>query len=600
MVKKKEKADSSLKIVKDTLKYFFPIAWKFKKSYFFLFTIKQFFSIIQPFLAIFLMPLIIDELLGGQNITKIIVYAAILVIGEIVLNAITGVLQIQLEKYSDLFDNYFLEEMSLRVMGLDFQLTENKEALDQIEKAKEGMTWYSGGIHGLSTQFFDILSNVVKILGVIILMIINAPLLFIITSIILIIKSLVNKKLNILEISRYNKLSKVNRVFGYYLFEVTNFQYGKDIRLYGAEDMMVNKCNTQIDKMTANWKSSAEENLPLNMGTVFADVARDAATYFYLGFLVIMGKITIGTFSQMLTAGATFHSSMQGIIWGVQEIIKKSNYAYEYVKFMNYPPAMTSGDRQLTKINKHTIEFKNVSFTYPNTDVRVLDNVSIKINDGEHLSVVGLNGAGKTTFIKLMCRLYDVDSGKILLDGVDIKEYEYDEYMKIFSVVFQDFKLLSFSAKENVMLDDDQTDSKIDSLMKLVGLDDKMKSLPNGIHTTIFKEFDDDGIEMSGGEQQKLAIARALYKNSPVVILDEPTAALDPIAEYEIYRQFETLVGGKTAVYISHRLSSCKFCDRIAVFSEGTIKELGTHDQLVIIPNGIYAEMFEAQAQYYK
>ena len=172
--------------------------------------------------------------------------------------------------------------------------------------------------------------------------------------------------------------------------------------------------------------------------------------------------------------------------------------------------------------------------------------------------------------------------------------------MRLFSVVFQDFKLFAFSVEENIVLDGEDNSEKAFETVKLAGLEDKINSMPNKMNTMIFKMFDENGIEPSGGEQQKLAIARALYKNSPVVILDEPTAALDPVAEYEIYRQFNSLVGGKTAVYISHRLSSCKFCDKIAVFSEGTIKEFGTHDTLVTIDGGIYAKMFAAQAQYYK
>lgn len=248
----------------------------------------------------------------------------------------------------------------------------------------------------------------------------------------------------------------------------------------------------------------------------------------------------------------------------------------------------------------HIIEFRDVSFTYPGTQVKVLDHVSITIRSGEHLSIVGLNGAGKTTFVKLLCRLYDVDQGEILLDGVNIKDYEYVEYMKLFSVVFQDFKLLAFSIRENIILDQKASEEEIANIYKLAGIEDKIISLEKGIDTIIFKSFDKDGIELSGGEQQKLAIARALYKNSLIVILDEPTAALDPIAEYDIYRQFDTLVGGKTAIYISHRLSSCKFCDKIAVFAEGMIKEYGNHDELVNLSGGIYPEMFAAQAQYYR
>lgn len=319
--------------------------------------------------------------------------------------------------------------------------------------------------------------------------------------------------------------------------------------------------------------------------------AKDFVTYLYLGILVITGKITIGTFSQMLSAGSTLHDSMQGMIWNMQEIVKRTGYAYEYVKFMNYPPAIEKGEHPVAD-RPHTIEFRNVSFTYPNTDVKVLDNVNITLHPGEHLSVVGLNGAGKTTFIKLLCRLYDTTGGEILLDGVNIREYDYNEYMALFSPVFQDFKLFAFSMRENIILDNDCEEEALLSLTSQIGLNIKTD-------TILFKAFDENGVEPSGGEQQKIAIARALFKKAPVVILDEPTAALDPVAEYDIYRQFDTLVGQKTAIYISHRLSSCRFCDRIAVFSEGRIMEYGTHEELVRKDGGIYAEMFAAQAEYY-
>lgn len=218
---------------------------------------------------------------------------------------------------------------------------------------------------------------------------------------------------------------------------------------------------------------------------------------------------------------------------------------------------------------------------------------------------MGLNGAGKTTFIKLLCRLYDPTAGQILMDGKDVKEYDYQEYMKQFAPVFQDFKLFGFSIGENILQKDasertEEDNKKLNELMKLVELDGLIEKNKNGIDTLVFTIFDEEGIEPSGGEQQKIAIARALQKDAPVIILDEPTSALDPVAEYEIYRQFHTLVGNKTAFYISHRLSSCRFCDRIAVFSDGKIAEYGNHDSLIKIPEGIYAKMFEAQAQYYR
>ena len=286
------------------------------------------------------------------------------------------------------------------------------------------------------------------------------------------------------------------------------------------------------------------------------------------------------------------------MVQGIQGITKRCNYAADFLKFLDYPAAMPKGTRE-TKQGEHVIEFCNVSFKYPRSENYVLKNINLTIRSGEHLSIVGLNGAGKTTFIKLLCRLYDVTEGEIKIDGINIKEYSDEEYRKLFAVVFQDFKLFAFSLKENITLGEAEDEAKIEEVLKLSGLYEDAMKLEHGLDTTLYKSFDEQGTELSGGQQQKVAISRALYRNAPIVILDEPTAALDPVAEYEIYKKFDTLVGGKTAIYISHRLSSCKFCDHIAVFAEDTIKEYGTHETLVNKENGIYAEMFAAQAQYY-
>lgn len=598
MQKQQNKKDSSLKIVKEVVRYFLPIVWKTRKSYFFSGVIQVVVGAISPFVKILVLPLIIDELLGGRDVQKLISYAAIMVLGDVFLSLIDSIMGVVMEKYAEKFNNYITEEMSRRVMELDFQLTEDKKALDQMEAARTGMDWYSGGVHGIFQQLFNIASAVIAIIGVVVLILMNAPILFILTAIVLVITAILNNKNNKIEIEAYGRLSKLNRVFGYLGWELTDFRYGKDIRLYGAKDMMVEKWQSYNKETLKNWKWQADEHLPLNMIKTAVDVFRNLGTYLYLGILVIVGKISIGIFSQMLSAGNTFTMSMHTLVGTIQEVVKRCNYAYEYVKFMDYPAAIEKGDRPV-KEGAHTIEFKNVSFTYPGADVKVLDGVNVTLHPGEHLSVVGLNGAGKTTFVKLLCRLYDPTEGEILLDGVNIKEYDYNEYMALFAPVFQDFKLFAFSIKDNVSLDGDCEEEDMSALLEQVGLKEKISTLEKGAETMLFKAFDEDGIEPSGGEQQKIAIARALYKKAPVVILDEPTAALDPVAEYDIYRQFDTLVGGKTAIYISHRLSSCKFCDRIAVFSEGRIKEYGTHDELVGMEGGVYAEMFAAQAQYY-
>ena len=229
----------------------------------------------------------------------------------------------------------------------------------------------------------------------------------------------------------------------------------------------------------------------------------------------------------------------------------------------------------------------------------ILKNISIKLKAHETLSIVGINGAGKTTFVKLLCRLYEPTEGEILINGINISSIPYEQYYKLLSVVFQDFKLFPFTVRENIQLCINGDPVRLAESIRESGLSAKIDSLPNGVNTMVFKEFDENGIEFSGGEGQKMAIARAIYKNAPIVILDEPTSALDPIAEYEIYQHFNSLAKGKSTIYISHRLSSTRFTDKVAVFSDGNLAEYGSHAQLMEIDGGIYKNMFQTQAQYY-
>ena len=585
-----------------TLRYFFPIAWRFQKSYFLIGIVKAVLEAVYPFVSILFMPLIIDELLGERDLMRMFTYVAVIAVVGSLISAAASVLGCQMEKCDEKFQNYFTETMSRRVMELDFQLTEDKEALDQIELARTGMDWYSGGVHGIFTQVLNMFSALLRVAGVVVLIALHAPILFLLVFITMLISMYLNHKDNQIELRFHKALSKVNRVFGYTGYQLMDIRYAKDIRLYDAQDMMVTKWETYTNESLRYWKSEGDGHLPNACISAVATVVRDFCMYFYLGVLVIKGSITIGIFSQMISACRELTDSVVSAGRCMQEITKRCNYAYEYVKFMHYPAAIEKGSRPVGA-GEHVIEFRDVSFAYPKTEVQVLEHVSLKLKAGEHLSVVGLNGAGKTTFVKLLCRLYDPTEGEILLDHVNIKEYDYDQYMNLFSPVFQDFKLFAFSIRDNILMgkeEKDDTDKTLHALFEQVGFADKLASLEHGMDTMLFKSFDKEGIEASGGEQQKLAIARALYKHAPVVILDEPTAALDPVAEYEIYRQFHSLVGGKTAVYISHRLSSCRFCDHIAVFSGGHVAEYGTHDELVGKENGIYAEMFAAQAQYYQ
>ena len=247
----------------------------------------------------------------------------------------------------------------------------------------------------------------------------------------------------------------------------------------------------------------------------------------------------------------------------------------------------------------YEVQFKNVSFKYPESDSYALKNINFTFEVGQRLAVVGMNGSGKTTLIKLLCRLYDPTEGEITMNDFDIRKYDYLQYLDIFSVVFQDYNLLSLSLGSNVAADGDYDAKKVEEYLREVGFGERLDAMPNRLETALYKNFDEEGVEISGGEAQKIALARALYKDAPFIILDEPTAALDPLAEAEIYSKFNEIVGSKSAIYISHRLSSCRFCDRILVLDKGEIVQFGTHDELVADEKGKYHELWHAQAQYY-
>jgi len=606
MSKKDKKELSSKDKVFPVIKLLFSVTAKKFPLFFPLETVKTIITAVSALLPVIVSPMIIDELITDRDVKTLVILAAVLIGGEFILSVTLERINNQLMKYQQRLDNHFSVLTGLHSMELDFQLTEDKEALDQVEKARTGMDWYSGGAYGIAEQLFGGISNLLRVFGLVTIISLNAPLLLLIILAYVIIMGFVSAKNNKLGLEVYKKLAKINRLFGYYGWNIVDFRYGKDIRLYDARKMMVDCWDRNSDASNAHWKWQAETSMKYNLIGNAANIIRMMVSYLYAGFLAIKGVFSVGVLVQMIEAADGLNNTLGGLVYNSQEILKRCNYAYEFVLFMEYPEALEKGEKPVDKEIRE-IEFKNVSFKYPGTDKLILDNISIKINAHEHLSIVGLNGAGKTTFIKLLCRLYDPTSGEILVNGVNIKEYDYQQYMALFAPVFQDFRLFAFPIEENIMLKDGEDEKcseedsrKVDKIIELVNLKEMMDKLEKGKKTIMFKYFDESGIEPSGGEQQKIAIARALYKETPVVILDEPTAALDPIAEYEIYRQFHTLVGDKTAFYISHRLSSCRFCDNIAVFSDGKIAEYGNHDALINISDGIYAKMFEAQAQYYR
>lgn len=323
------------------------------------------------------------------------------------------------------------------------------------------------------------------------------------------------------------------------------------------------------------------------------------AAYLVIGARALYGVLPIG--DVLLYAGSVTRamSDLQTFLATGSEFDYINSYLSTYEDFIAQPSMAYDGTLPIEKRDDDQYEFAfhDVSFSYPGTNIPVLEHVTLSFAVGEKTALVGRNGAGKTTLIKLLCRLYEPTSGYITLNGIDIRKYSYKEYTQAFSVVFQDFHLFSLPLDENIAAGTEIDEAALQSSLAKVGLTDRVQQLPQGVRTRLYNN-NGSGVDLSGGEAQRTAIARALYKDAPFVILDEPTAALDPIAEAEIYEQFSQMTAGKTAVYISHRMSSCKFCDRIIVLDHGRIAEDGTHDTL-LANHGIYANLYETQAQYY-
>ena len=395
--------------------------------------------------------------------------------------------------------------------------------------------------------------------------------------------------------------SSMNMLYGKLANYIGNYSSGMDIRLYDmSEDLTEYRAKQEREYYENATKLRIKQSL-INVVDMVMSQGLKFGTYMVLIYAAMQGGVSVGSIAKYVSCLMLMLNAVWGMVCDVQVMFTNNVYLKRYFSYFEIPNNMYQGTLTVEKRddNEYFVEFRNVSFKYPNTDAYALRNVNIKFKVGEKLAIVGMNGSGKTTFIKLMCRLYDPTEGQILLNGVDIRKYDYDEYMSIFSVVFQDFGLFSFSLGQNVATASEYDSAKAKECLEKAGFGERLAEMTNGLDTILYKHYDKSGVEISGGEAQKIALARALYKDAPFIILDEPTAALDPVAEYEIYSKFNNIVGDKTAIYISHRLASCRFCDNILVFDNGGIVQHGNHESLITEKSGKYHELWHAQAQYY-
>lgn len=382
---------------------------------------------------------------------------------------------------------------------------------------------------------------------------------------------------------------------------IHDYGAGKDVRLYGMGPHLGREyLNYNADYFNRYVSVSYKAALWTIPVAVLENIFKFGVYAVLIG-AALEGGVSAGSIAKYVACLMMLIGAGVDMVKTLITAADNDHYLKRYFSYFDIPNTMYKGSLTVEKRddNDYCVEFRNVSFKYPNTDTYALRHVSLKFKIGEKLAIVGKNGSGKTTFIKLLCRLYDPDEGEILLNGVNIQKYDYDEYMLLFAVVFQDFQLFALKLGEVVAADKRFLAEKVRDCLIKANFGERLETLPKGADTYLYKDYDESGIEISGGEAQKIALARALYKEAPFILLDEPTAALDPVSEYEVYSNFNDISGNKTAVYISHRLASCRFCDKIAVFDEGAIVQTGTHEELLRKEQGRYYELWHAQAQYY-
>ncbi len=571
---------------------------------------------IQPFLSVWFTARIINEISSQRRVKTVIVYVLSVVLIHFICAVLKNIInQICNEKESQMW-SWFGKVFSDKQMSLDFVDLENAAIQHQRQEAEENLYMFGNGlaqlfwgISALVRTFVNILASLLMTISLFVSKsgnkLIDHPVWILIVLICIILGGLSKSKATISENEVFMNFCKntvwFNRVFMFFGKELyMNPEKAKDIRIYG-QNIVAEK---ELDKLILHERKNQSDIFKMSLYPAAAQIIIGLANtvcYLFVAAKALFGAFGVGSIVQYVAVLSRLGEGLQELMYILSDNEVYCTHLQNLFAYLDLPNNMYQGSLTIEKRddNEYYVEFRDVSFQYPDTDRYVLKHVNLKFKIGEKLAVVGMNGSGKTTFIKLMCRLYDPTEGEILLNGVNIQKYDYDEYMSIFSVVFQDFRLFSFSLGQNISASATYDSEKVTECLKKAGFDKRLESLPNDLETFLYKDFDTDGVEISGGEAQKLALARALYKDAPFIILDEPTAALDPLSEYEVYSKFNEIAGDKTAIYISHRLSSCRFCDKIAVFHAGEIIQTGTHDELLADNEGKYYQLWNAQAQYY-
>ena len=580
------------------------------------------FSALAPYVPVYFSAQILNELAGARDPGRLTTLVLLTLSVTAALALVTALLRRWKEVCSSAQYQRNLFVQIDKMLSMDFQAADAPETHELLSQMRQNTNWYGHGLLFLIWFTDQLIQPIFSILGAAALTVslftaqapasaggftaLNNPLITALALLLLLgvtfLAPICQNKSSMLFVKKSEDIKESNRFFVFHFGSMQDRSRALDARMYRQDRLL--RHYTIMDQLGVDSPLAKCARGPMGFWAGAAAAVSAVFTGLVYAFVCLKawaGAFAVGSVAQYVGAITALSGSVGTLVstWG--EFRANAVFLRQTYKFLDTPSEMYQGSLTTEKRSdrNYEIEFRDVSFRYPGAGDYALRHVSMKFRVGERLAVVGENGSGKTTFIKLLCRLYDPTEGAILLNGIDIRKYDYDEYIALFSVVFQDFQLLSFSLGQNVAAAVQYNPERAKACLQKAGFGDRLAQLPDGLETKLYKDFDEKGVQISGGEAQKIALARALYKDAPFVVLDEPTAALDPIAEMEVYEKFNEIVGDRTAVYISHRLSSCRFCDSIAVFDHGSIIQRGTHESLLQNEDGKYFALWNAQAQYY-
>lgn len=493
---------------------------------------------------------------------------------------------------------HYLGDTFRKLTTMDYKYTENAKFFEENERALNAANNNEEGIEGVSNRLFQLPAKIITIVGMFVLAGTLNPWILLVLILHVFVTMWVSRMSHNYSYSKKEEEAKASRKINYYYRTTHDFSFGKDIRIYNFRDRILKNYQEEIKALTVLRGKIAGREYLLGFAGIFTLLLTNVVMYGILIYQAYYG-MPISSFTMYISTITTLMASMLELGTDVTFVINQGQYVGDFFRLMD--EALIDEGGSVTKPNE-TLEivFDHVSFRYPNTDINVFTDLNFTIHKGERLAIVGVNGAGKSTLVKLMTGLFEPTEGHIYINGTDIRNYRKKELYSLYSAVFQDVNILAFTLRENVACKSENVDDeRVKTALEKVGLWKKVESFEKGLDQMMLKVIDENGTDFSGGERQKLSIARGLYKDAPMVIMDEPTAALDALAEAEIYENFSSLVEGKTAVYISHRLASTRFCDKIALFDHDGLKEYGTHDELME-RHGSYYEMFTVQGKYYQ